>query len=372
MANGTTFTRIRKRIRQRPARAAASTSFKTARSSPPLKSSKALLFHPTTLLKQFSKTAGCCATRLSPKFAPSPLPTTPTMILRDALSESVAAGLTLAAFWRGHVSGQIHSRAAQFEALDFSRYGFRQLRAESHFSRNFVRYEPRFDVLANFRRQLFRSLRIPTQYHVGDGIRESALIGRANHRGLGNIGMPQQRVLHFHRRNPHSRDFQHVVRAPAIMVVALGIAKEFIAGRHPITAFRARRQFGNAPVFRERARAAHPQSADFAVTHRFSRVVHDFDFVAWHGETATARLAFPGNARYENMQHFRGADAVENFNSESPLPSVENFSRQRLAGRHTLAHRRKIDAMIGSLRFPQHCGIKSWHREKNGRPVTRH
>src|SRR6267154_2022985 len=294
MANGTTFTKIRKPIHPKPARVAASTSFKMARSSPPSKPLKGLLSPPTTLSKQFSKTAKFCATRLSPKFAPSPLPMTPTMKRLDPFSENVAPGLSPAALWRGCFSAKTHSRAAQFEALDFSCRCFRQLAAESHFPRHFVRYEPRFDVLANLRRQFLRTLRIPAQHHMRDGIRKSPLIGRAHHGRFGNVGMSQQRVLHLHRRNPHTRNLQHVVRAPAIMVVAFGITKEFIARDHPFPAFRARRQFGNPPIFRECACAAHPQGADLAVAHRFFVLVHNFDFVPGHGKTATARPAFSG------------------------------------------------------------------------------
>src|SRR5207247_6078329 len=74
--------------------------------------------------------------------------------------------------------------AAQLEALDFPCHRLRQLAAESHFPRNFVRYEPRFDVLANFRRQFLRALRIPAQYHMRDGIRKSAhVVLRGNAQG---------------------------------------------------------------------------------------------------------------------------------------------------------------------------------------------
>ena len=132
-------------------------------------------------------------------------------------------------------------------------------------------------MLANFRRQLFRSLRIPAQHHMRHGIRQSPLVGRSHNRCFGNMRMPEQRVLHFHRRNPHARDFQHVVRAPAIVVVTFGIAKEFVAGYHPITAFRARGKFGNPPVFRERARTTHPEISDLAVT------LHEPLSIAIHG-----------------------------------------------------------------------------------------
>src|SRR5260370_19033397 len=72
-------------------------------------------------------------------------------------------------------------------------------------------------------------------------------------------------------------------------------------------------------------------------------VIHNFDFVAGYGETTASWFAFSGNAGNKYMQHFRGADAVEDFDSELPFPRVEDFSRQCFTGRNTLAHRRKID-----------------------------
>jgi len=42
---------------------------------------------------------------------------------------------------------------------------------------------------------------------------------RGDHGGFGDVRMPEQSVLHLHRRNPHSRHFQHVVGAPAIVEV---------------------------------------------------------------------------------------------------------------------------------------------------------
>src|SRR5882762_8615530 len=322
--------RIRKPTPPKPARAAASTSSKMARISPPSKSSKALPTRPTTLSRRFSKTADSCATKLSLKLAPSPLPTTPTMILSDRFRFVVFRG--------GPWPARFYSRAAQFEALNFPRHGLRQLATESYFARHFVRYEPRFDVLANFRRQLFRSFTLRAQYHVRHGIAKSTLINRADHGGFGDVGVPQQRVLHLHRRNPHARNFQHVVRASAVVVVTVRITKELIAGHHPRSAFRACRQFGNPPILRKRARATHPEIADLAVTHRFSRVIHDLDFVTRHGKTATPWLAFSGNTRNENMQHLRRANSVEDLDSELPLPRVENLRGQRFAGRYAFAH----------------------------------
>src|SRR5260370_33430271 len=101
-------------------------------------------------------------------------------------------------------------------------------------------------------------------------------------------------------------------------------------------------------------------------------VIHNFDFVAGYGETTASWFAFSGNAGNKYMQHFRGADAVEDFDSELPFPRVEDFSRQCFTGRNTLAHRRKIDAVVRAFRFAQDRGIKSRHCEENGWPVARH
>src|SRR5712692_1802568 len=329
MANGTTFTRIRKPIRQKPAKAAASISSKTARISPLSKSLKALPSCPITLSKQFSKTAKSCATKLSPKSAPSPPLTTPTMTPPDPFSKNIAPGFDPAAFWRGRVSRKVYSRAAQFEALNFSRRRFRQFAAKSHFARHFVRYEPRFHVLANFRRKFFRALDVSTQHYVRHGIRKAPLVRRANHGGFGDVRVPQQCILHFHRRHPHARDFQHVVGAPAVVIVAVGIAKKFIASHYQIAAQRARRQFGNPPVFRKGACSANPETSNFAGGNGFSIVIHDLHLVTGHGETAASWFAFSGNARNKNVQHFCRANSVEDFDCELALPRIENFSGQR-------------------------------------------
>src|SRR5258708_23521067 len=48
-----------------------------------------------------------------------------------------------------------------------------------------------------------------------------------------------------------------------------------------------------------------------------------------HGETAAPRLAFPRTAGNEHVQHLRRTNSVEDFDSELPLPCIEDFSGQR-------------------------------------------
>lgn len=72
------------------------------------------------------------------------------------------------------------------------------------------------------------------------------------------------------------------------------------------------------------------------------------------------------------MEHFRGTDAVENFEFELVLPGVEDFRGQSFSGRYAHANGRKIHAAARSLHFPQDRGVKCWNGEENSRLVTRH
>src|SRR5207244_9030736 len=105
-------------------------------------------------------------------FAPSPLLTTLTMMPPDPFFENISPGGICPdqigsppAFWCAGESRKLYSRAAQLETLNFSRHRFRQFAAKSHFARHFVRDEPRFDVLADFRRQFLRALHAPEHPH---------------------------------------------------------------------------------------------------------------------------------------------------------------------------------------------------------------
>src|SRR5260370_843333 len=174
----------------KPAKAVASISSKTARNLPLSKLLRALPSPPTTRSRRFSKTAKSSETKLSRKCAPSPLLTTPTMTPPDHFRHAVC--------WGRPWPARSRSCAAQFEALNFSRYRFRKLAAESHFARHFVGYEPRFDVVANFGRQFFRALNGASQYHVRHGIRKASLVGRANHPEISNFAARDARSIVIH------------------------------------------------------------------------------------------------------------------------------------------------------------------------------
>src|SRR6266851_7017176 len=195
-----------------------------AKNSLPSRSSKAIPFRPATLSTLSSKTANSSATKLSPKFAPSPPPMTTSRVSPGQSDESAARRFqsvfrsrTRLAFYENIRGCEYRSTAAQLEALNFSRHRFRQLAAKAHFTRHFVRDEPCLDVLANLRRQFLRPFEPSAQDNISHGVSQPLPIDRGNHGGFRYVRMAQKGILHFHRRNPHSSHLQHVVRAPAVV-----------------------------------------------------------------------------------------------------------------------------------------------------------
>src|SRR5690242_12972679 len=103
--------------------------------------------------------------------------------------------------------------------------------------------------------------------------------------------MPEKRILHFHRRNPHARDLQHVVVAATVAMIAVSITQKLVTGDDPVAAFGASGKFRNAPIFRERAAAADPKVTDFARRSLAAGVIHNPCVIARYGKPAASRFA---------------------------------------------------------------------------------
>src|SRR6185312_10486899 len=80
--------------------------------------------------------------------------------------------------------------------------------------------------------------------------------GGFEHRWVGD-----QRLLDLERRDPDAADLEHVVAAPAIAVIALGVADIGVAGMGPLAAEGAARFLALVPVAVAGARAADDQLA---------------------------------------------------------------------------------------------------------------
>src|SRR6202046_2035132 len=101
------------------------------------------------------------------------------------------------------------------------------------------------------------------------------------------------------------------------MIKTLGITRELVTGKHPTVLLHARGKLGNLPILGESALALHPQVSDFAVSAPLMCFVNNPRFVSGNFAAAGSRSRFPGPRREKDVQHFSGADAIQNFDPEA-------------------------------------------------------
>src|ERR1700685_3820465 len=126
------------------------------------------------------------------------------------------------------------------------------------------------------------------------------------------------------------------------MIKTFGVAREFIAGKYPAVLLHARSKLGNLPILGESAVALHPQVSNLAVRNRCARFVNYSRFIAGNLATASSGTRLAGPCREKNVQHFGGADTVQNFDSEAFAKALENLRGQGFAGRDGDANRGEI------------------------------
>ena len=66
------------------------------------------------------------------------------------------------------------------------------------------------------------------------------------------------------------------------------------------------------------------------------------------------------------MQHFRGADSVQDFDPEVFGPALADVGRQRLAGGN--AHANRDFLLRGQIGAGEQCRVQRRHAEKDRRP----
>ena len=147
-------------------------------------------------------------------------------------------------------------------------------------------------------------------------------------------GMFHQRVLDFDRTHPDPTNFQHVVRAAGIPVVALGIAVELVARSDPVPFDRVLGPLVLVPVVGAGAVAFDQQVADGPVRYIVARLVDDPRLVSRHELAACARADAAGPIRDEDMEDLGAADPVENFHAEAVVEALVEGLWERLAGGH--------------------------------------
>ena len=153
----------------------------------------------------------------------------------------------------------IRGRLAQDEALNLAGGCLREFGDEANFVGAFVAHEARVDPGVDFAVETAGGLHDSrAKNDETDRAGDADGIGVRYDGCFGHGRMREKRVFYFAGRDPHAGDFHHVVTAAAVVIEAVGVAREFIAGEDPVALARARREFGDVPVLRESASTFYP------------------------------------------------------------------------------------------------------------------
>ncbi|MCY1293744.1 hypothetical protein D9M70_430120 [compost metagenome] len=202
------------------------------------------------------------------------------------------------------------------------------------------------------------------QHDEGLGLDQFVGIGHADHRGFEHGRVQRQRGLDLERRDVDAADLEHVVAAPCIGVVAVGITQVLVAAARPFADEGVAGLVAIAPVHQRRARSLDVEVADLARRRGLATFVQQFQFVAGHGLARGAVAHLAGPVRQEDMQHFRGADAIQDVAAEMRQETLADIARQCLAGRG--AHAQRHLAARGQVGRGEQAGEQCRHATENG------
>ena len=118
------------------------------------------------------------------------------------------------------------------------------------------------------------------QHHVGLHDLTASFVGHTDHCALGDVGVAQQRGLHFRPGDVVARGDDHVVATRCEVEVASFVLCERVAGEVPAVAHV--RPLARVAQIAAPGRAANGEQADGAAWHLMHAVVDDLRFVAGH------------------------------------------------------------------------------------------
>ena len=182
--------------------------------------------------------------------------------------------------------------------------------------------------------------------------------------------MLHERGLDLGRRHPLPGDFEHVVGAAFVRVVAVRVEVVLVAGDVPLAFERGLRLLVLVPVVGGARVARDPEVAGRAWPEVVPVVVHDLRAIAGDRGPARARARAAGDVRDEDVQHLRGPDPVEDLQAESLPPRLEQRLGQRLAGGDAHPERGEVVSEV-LLGIREQGRIERWRGEEDGRPLRR-
>src|SRR5215472_14031141 len=144
-----------------------------------------------------------------------------------------------------------------------------------------------------------------------------------------------ERRLDLERRYPHAVDLEHVVGAPAVVIVAVGVAQILVAGMGPFADEGAAALRALVPVAFAGGGPAHHELADLAISELAPVLVDDLHVVSRHRLAGRSVADVAGPVAQKGLQHFGRAESVENVDADDRAPAFAEMGGQRLASRNT-------------------------------------
>src|SRR5215470_1082945 len=185
--------------------------------------------------------------------------------------------------------GGLSARAApawpsipQLEALNLAGRGARQVGPDVDPARIFPRAGALLHMRAQRLEQPFIGAVAVLEHDEGFRFDQPVAVLLADDGGLEHRLMGDERRLDLEWGYPHAVDLEHVVGAPAVMIVAIGVAQVFVAGMGPFADEGAPTFRPLVPVAFAGGGPAHHELADLAIGELAPVVVDDLHVVSRH------------------------------------------------------------------------------------------
>src|SRR5262249_48493124 len=223
----------------------------------------------------------------------------------------------------------------QLETLNLAGRGARQVAPDVDPARIF----PRAGALLDMRAQRFEQPLVGAvtvlEHDEGFRLDQSVAVLLADEGGLEHRLMRNEGRLDLERRYPHAVDLEHVVGAPAVVIVAVGVAQIIVAGMRPFADEGAAALRALVPVAFAGGGPAHHELADLAIGELAPVLVDDLHVVPLHRLAGRSVADVAGPVAQKGLQHFGRAEPTPNVDAYDRAPAFAEMGGQRLAGRNT-------------------------------------
>src|SRR5262249_47603135 len=160
------------------------------------------------------------------------------------------------------------------------------------------------------------------------------------------------------------------ITATSVVVVAVRVADEPIAGFEPRTAEGLPRPVPLLPIVGRDRVGLDPQLPDLPVGHGLLVLVHNLGRVAGQELPAGAWPGAAGPVLDVYVAELGRTDAVQDLKPEAGLPAIIDGRWKGFTSRDASTHGRELQLQAPGLVLTQHEIVERGHREEDGRTVA--